>query len=135
MAIGIYPLNKDPTVWLDGASPANTCIPPSFQGTSGQQCSVHITLDSPSRWWGGQLLLMNLVVPQLMSKQSAARGQLGETWYLVSKSIVKGIFLRLLKKDLSSAFNCRKVPCRQIFIRILVSLWNLTYLPGCVSLI
>jgi len=23
-------LNKDPTVWLDGASPANTCIPPYF---------------------------------------------------------------------------------------------------------
>ncbi len=23
-------LNKDPTVWLDGARPANTCIPPSF---------------------------------------------------------------------------------------------------------
>jgi hypothetical protein len=22
--------NKDPTVWLDGARPANTCIPPSF---------------------------------------------------------------------------------------------------------
>ncbi len=25
-------LNKDPTIWLDGARPANTCIPPSFPG-------------------------------------------------------------------------------------------------------
>jgi len=24
--------NKDPTVWLDGARPANTCISPSFLG-------------------------------------------------------------------------------------------------------
>jgi hypothetical protein len=24
-------LNKDPTVWLDGARPVNTCIPPSFE--------------------------------------------------------------------------------------------------------
>jgi hypothetical protein len=26
-------LNKDPTVWLDEAGPANTCIPPPSQGT------------------------------------------------------------------------------------------------------
>jgi hypothetical protein len=26
-------LNKDPSVWLDAAKPANTCIPPSFLGT------------------------------------------------------------------------------------------------------
>ncbi len=25
-------LNKDPTVWLDGARPANTCAPSSFLG-------------------------------------------------------------------------------------------------------
>jgi hypothetical protein len=27
-------LGKDPTVWLDGARPAKTCIPPSFQGNA-----------------------------------------------------------------------------------------------------
>ncbi len=27
-------LNKDPIVWLDGARPANTCIPPSFPGNA-----------------------------------------------------------------------------------------------------
>jgi hypothetical protein len=25
-------LNKDPTIWLDGARPVNTCIPPFFPG-------------------------------------------------------------------------------------------------------
>jgi hypothetical protein len=25
-------LSKDPTVWLDGARPANTCIPPTLWG-------------------------------------------------------------------------------------------------------
>ncbi len=34
-------LKKDPTVWLDVARPANTCIPPSFYGNvSAQACSV-----------------------------------------------------------------------------------------------
>jgi hypothetical protein len=34
-------LNKDPTVWLDGARPANTCITPSFLGNApAQLCSV-----------------------------------------------------------------------------------------------
>jgi hypothetical protein len=27
-------LNKDQTIWLDGAKPANTCIPPSFLGNA-----------------------------------------------------------------------------------------------------
>jgi hypothetical protein len=30
-------LNKDLTVWLDGARPANTCIPPSFLGNVSAQ--------------------------------------------------------------------------------------------------
>jgi hypothetical protein len=29
-AVGV--LDKDPTVWLDGARPANTCLSPSFVG-------------------------------------------------------------------------------------------------------
>jgi hypothetical protein len=34
-------LKKDPTVWLDGAKPANTCITPSFLGNvPAQLCSV-----------------------------------------------------------------------------------------------
>jgi hypothetical protein len=31
-------LNKDPIVWLDGARPANTCIPPSSQGMRLHSC-------------------------------------------------------------------------------------------------
>jgi hypothetical protein len=27
-------LNKDPIVWLDGDSPANSCFPPSFLGNA-----------------------------------------------------------------------------------------------------
>jgi hypothetical protein len=35
-------LNMDPTVWLDGVRPANTCIPPSFWGNASTQlCRVH----------------------------------------------------------------------------------------------
>ncbi len=34
-------LNKDPTVWLDWAQPANTCIPLYFSGKSGK---------SPAQW-------------------------------------------------------------------------------------
>jgi len=31
----------DPTDWLDGARPANTCIPPSFPGnTPAQPCGI-----------------------------------------------------------------------------------------------
>ncbi len=34
-------LNMDPTVWLDGARHANTCIPPSFpRNAPAQQCSL-----------------------------------------------------------------------------------------------
>jgi hypothetical protein len=28
----VWVLNMDPTLWVDGARPANTCIPPSFLG-------------------------------------------------------------------------------------------------------
>ncbi len=34
-------LGKDPTLWLDGARPANTCIPPSFlRKVSKLPCSI-----------------------------------------------------------------------------------------------
>jgi hypothetical protein len=34
-------INKDPNVQLDGARPANTCIPPSFLGKPYRSCSVY----------------------------------------------------------------------------------------------
>jgi len=34
-------LNKNHTVWIDGARPANTCIPPSFLGNMpAQSCTI-----------------------------------------------------------------------------------------------
>jgi hypothetical protein len=30
-------INKDPSVWQDGARPASTCIPPSFLGNGNAQ--------------------------------------------------------------------------------------------------
>ncbi len=33
--------NKDPIVWLDGARPANICIPSSFLGMHLRNCAVH----------------------------------------------------------------------------------------------
>jgi hypothetical protein len=34
-------INNDPTVWLDGAEPANTCIPPSVAGNAPvQPCGI-----------------------------------------------------------------------------------------------
>ncbi len=34
-------LNKDPTVWLDRARPANTCIPPFFlRNVPSQLCGI-----------------------------------------------------------------------------------------------
>ncbi len=38
--------NKDPTVWLDGARPANTCIPPSFPGNLPMQ--PHNNIPTPN---------------------------------------------------------------------------------------
>jgi hypothetical protein len=37
-------LNMHPTVWLDGARPANTCIPPSY---SGSHPRTHVAYPTP----------------------------------------------------------------------------------------
>ncbi len=49
-------LNKDPTIWLDGAIPANTCIPPSFLE------------NAPLQLWGVPTLKIHLQVLKISSE-------------------------------------------------------------------
>ncbi len=58
-------LNKDPTVWLDRARLANTCIPPSFSWMTPTQGAAHPPLKgaSPLNSLGSQSGLSDLWVP------------------------------------------------------------------------
>jgi hypothetical protein len=46
--VGQAILNKDPTVWPDGARPANTCIPLSYPGNVPVQLNVQLNPQTKS---------------------------------------------------------------------------------------
>ncbi len=54
-------LNEDPKVWLDGAGPANTCIPPSFLGNV--PVLPHAVLTHPQSMYANiqKIKLMNCI--------------------------------------------------------------------------
>jgi hypothetical protein len=56
-------LNKNPTVWLDGARLANTCIPPSFMGSTSVQRHGIPTPQYVCKYFkNGKILLKSLLI-------------------------------------------------------------------------
>ncbi len=53
MASGVLILELDPTVWLDGARPANTCIRPPSLGSSGEidHLATPLGFHALEPWW------------------------------------------------------------------------------------
>ncbi len=48
--VGQGVINKNPTIWLNGAKPANTCIPPSFPAKHHAQPYCMLTLKYDSKY-------------------------------------------------------------------------------------
>ncbi len=92
-------LNKSPTVWLDGARPANTCIPSSFLGNTPVQPRIISTPIAQSHNTFGGLAIFLSGVHQMCMVDSSAKKYVSKyikitnlELYYVSESILRGIW-------------------------------------------